>query len=66
MFRRAGRIRGDYGVISAPACASTRPIEISYVGRDQRWPPSTVSSRRSVCSRSSSFWRQQLRWSWWA
>ncbi|AJA64941.1 MULTISPECIES: hypothetical protein [Bradyrhizobium] len=33
MFRRAGSIRGDYGVISAPACASTGPIEISYAGQ---------------------------------
>jgi len=65
MFRRAGRIRGDYGVISAPACASNRPIEISCVGRAKRWPPSTASSRRSVCSRSSSFWPRRSRWSWW-
>ncbi|MET3992126.1 hypothetical protein ABIB94_001031 [Bradyrhizobium sp. JR7.2] len=36
MFRRTGRIRGDYGVISAPACASNTPIEISYVGRAKR------------------------------
>ena len=34
-FGAPAGLRGDYGVISAPACASNGPIEISYVGRGQ-------------------------------